>query len=305
MGNSGAMVQLGPHTQLGSDRCLAIVSPGNLFRLEWLKEHVRLLFPRLDCVAPRDLQHLQDVVKRSAETHRVLLTVGGDGTLNRVINAAKLNEQVIGLLPLGTGNDLARTLKIPHSPMSALHWLAQAAPAPTDLVEINGVLSHNSAGFGLDTQTLRVRDSSRGLAHSNYNVAFLQALHRLRPLELKLRWDGGERSGAFQWVLGMNAETIGKGTRVAPGAKVDDGLLEMVLFDRMPAWRMLAYLPRVIAGTHAGLPGITTARSRFIHCAAATPVDYAAADGELYYLCAKEVRLDCRAAAMTMLRQAN
>jgi diacylglycerol kinase family enzyme len=163
-------------------------------------------------------------------------------------------------------------------------------------------LGHNSVGLGLDCDTLRVREASRGLAHANYQVAFLKALRWIKPLKLEISTEDTQWRGRYMWVLGMNARFIGGGTLVAPAALLDDGLMDVVLFDQMPPLRMLAYLPRVMRGTHAALPGITTFRCRKLVCAAETPIDYIAADGELYYQLAKEIVLECRPGAMQMLR---
>jgi diacylglycerol kinase (ATP) len=290
------------HSEFGGERVLAIISPGCLFRLDWLKFKVGQVFPRLDCLAPRDLDHLADAVKRSVKTHRVVMAVGGDGTLHRVINSADLAEQVIALLPMGTGNDLARSLAVPNSVDSALKWLAGTRSKPTDLVSICGILAHNSAGFGLDTATLHVRDSRRGLAHSNYNVAFLIALRELKPLRLKITWEGGGITGEYLWVLGMNSRFIGKGTMIAPDASLDDGLLDVVLIEKTPPLKLLAMMPSVIQGKHDRLKPLRHLKSSVLVCESEQPVDYIAADGELYYVLERRIEIRSLPGAMRMLR---
>lgn len=302
MGVESDVATLAPHPEYADKRCLALISPGNLYRLDWLKANLPRVLPRVDCIAPRDIGHLNEVIRRSADTHRLLLTVGGDGTLNRVLNAANLAGQVLGLLPLGTGNDLARSIGMPRRPLAALRWLQSASARPTDVLRINGVLSHNSAGFGLDCDTLRVREASQGLAHRNYQVAFLNALRQFKPMELSIRSEERELSGSFMWVLAMNARFIGGGTLVAPAALLDDGLMDVVLFKRMPALQLLAYLPRVMAGTHGGLRGITHFRCRRLICSSERPTDYIAADGELYYQLQSKVEIECMPAAILLLR---
>ncbi len=167
---------LEPHPTLAGERVLAVLSPRSIDRLPLCKRLLGAVFPRLDVISPRSLEHLRDVVQHSAATHALVLAVGGDGTLHQVLNALDLERQVLGIVPSGTGNDFVRTLNLPTGFTQAIAGLHALTLQPTDYGVINGMRYHNSAGFGLDSATLRLREERRNWLTRNYNMAFLMAL---------------------------------------------------------------------------------------------------------------------------------
>jgi YegS/Rv2252/BmrU family lipid kinase len=281
---------------------MAIISKNNLMRLEWLKSTLGQVFPRLDCIAPRDLSHLRDVVRRSRESHPLVIAVGGDGTLHQVLQHIDLENQVLGLLPFGTGNDLARVIGCPTAPLAAAQYLQRAVPQPIDIIDANGIRVHNSAGFGIDTATIKVRERNRGLLHSNYNLAFLWALRELKPLRMRIDYGSVSESGDFWWVLAMNNRDIGKGTRIAPRARFDDGLLDMLLVREMPKLSLVKLLPKASKGRHLSEPGIVYEQLAELRCELSQAVDYLVCDGEMHFVATREVRFRCQPGALRLLR---
>ncbi len=282
-----------PHPDFASERVLGVISPANLRRLDELKAALLPIFPVLDLVAPDSLDHLGQLIHRSIPTHRLVLAIGGDGTLHQVLQHLDTSSQVLGLLPGGTGNDFARGLGYTDgmSAAAAARVLAGFRSQPSDLCTVNGIRYINSAGFGLDTETVKVREASTGLLHNNYTLAFLVALRRMRPLQM--RFDGimrGARdedavlggSGSFYWVLAMNSRDIGRGTRMAPLASLDDGLLDMILLRGVSKLRMLQLLPLALKGRHIGQTGVDFAHVRELHCELEAPLESLAVDGEIY-----------------------
>lgn len=295
-------MKLTPHPTLSGERVLAILSPRNLERLPLIRASVGAVFPHLDVVAPRDLSHLRDVVQRSAGSHRIVLAVGGDGTLHQVLNAADVARQVLGIVPAGTGNDFARVIGMPGQLNDAIAHLMQLTPQATDYGVINGLRYHNSAGFGLDAATLRLRETRKNVITRNYNLAFLLALASLRCPQLTINYDGTEVSGSYFWVLVMNTQQIGGGTRIAPKAGIADGRLDMVLVRETKKLNLVRHMPATLRGQHMGLPFITYEQVQSVTCRADSPVDYLAVDGELHYCGEREIKLAIRAGGMQFLR---
>lgn len=294
--------KLTPHPTLAGERVLAILSPRNLERLPLLRTGIGAVFPQLDVIGPRDLSHLREVVQRSAGTHRIVLAVGGDGTLHQVLNAADVTRQILGIVPAGTGNDFARAAGIPVQLDEAIARLAQLTPQATDYGVINGVRYHNSAGFGLDAATLRLRETRKSMLTRNYNLAFLMALAGLHCPKLKINYDGTPAAGSYFWVLVMNTQQIGGGTRIAPKAEIADGRLDMVLVHETAKLNLVRQMPATLRGQHTGLPFITYAQVQAVTCVADAPVDYLAVDGELHFCGEREISFAVRAGAMQFLR---
>jgi len=294
-------LQLSLHPLLASESVLAILAPSQIDALPLVKSTMGAVFPNLSVVCPRDLAHLGDVVKRSAKTHAIVLTVGGDGTFNRVLNAADLERQALGLVPGGSGNDLARTLGFPRRLQQAIARLHALSLRPTDYGVVNGIRYHNSAGFGLDSATLRLRMRG-GLPKRNYTLAFLMALAALRCPAAELTYDGASLSGRFFWVLAMNGQFIGGGTRIAPQAALDDGLLDMVLVKQTGKLNLLLHLPQALKGAHLHLSMVEAGSVARLACSLAEPIDYLAIDGELYPCGGRDVVIEVRPGGMRMLR---
>ncbi|MCC7478456.1 hypothetical protein IT575_08325 [bacterium] len=303
-----------PHPELGGERVLGIVSPANLRRLDELRAALKPLFPAIDLVAPDSLEHLGELLSRSQATHRLLLAIGGDGTLHQVLRHMDPAAQVLGLLPGGTGNDFARALGFRDgcSAASAAAQLAGFRIQPSDLCTVNGIRYINSAGFGLDTETVKVREASTGLLHRNYTLAFLAALHRMQPFSMRFSAQtsagpGGDQAplsgaGSYYWVLAMNSRDIGRGTRMAPHACLDDGLLDMILLRGVSKLRMLQLLPQALKGRHIGREGVDFAHVSRLDCELDAPLESLAVDGEIYPCGEKLVTFSARSGALQLLR---
>lgn len=290
-----------PHPMLAEERALAVLAPASLQHLPLLKRDLSQVFPRLNVIAPRDIQHLHQVVKRSRRTHRVLLAVGGDGTFHQVLQSADVAAQVLGLLPSGSGNDLARSLNFPRGLRRSIAHLLTLTPRPIDFGTACGIRFHTCAGFGLDSASLRLRQSRLGLLRRNYIAAYLLALVRLTCPALEITYDDQQLAGRFYWVLAMNAPFIGGGIRIAPQAKLNDGLLDMVLVKQTSKLNMLCLTPRAIRGKHLSRPEVVFAQISAMSCVSETALDYLAVDGELHYVGERKVNFTVHPGGMALL----
>lgn len=291
-----------PHPQLSGERALAVLSAANVIHLPELKQRLGQLFPNLDVIAPRDLEHLAEIIRRSHSTHRVVLSVGGDGMLHQVLQSIDLASQVLGLVPAGTGNDFARALNYPKGLSAAIEHLGKLTPQLTDYGRVNEYRYINSAGFGLDSETLRVRNTSTGLLHRNYIAAYLYVLAKLRPTACRLRIDGEELDGRWYWVLVMNSPYIGGGTLIAPRASITDGLLDVMLIKDTPKLNLIRHIPATVKGHHLGLSIVVYRQAREILCTTERPIDILAIDGEQRVCASSELRITVEAGKLSLLR---
>ena len=167
------------------------------------------------------------VANAIAEGHRLIVVGGGDGTLSSVLPHFVHREVVLGILPLGTANDLARTLGIPTDPEGAARVILEGATRRVDLGEVNGHPFFNVASIGLSVAVTEelTRDLKRRWGTIGYAIATIRALWRMRPFSAEIRCDGEVvRVRSLQIAVG-NGRHYGGGLTVDREARIDDELL--------------------------------------------------------------------------------
>jgi YegS/Rv2252/BmrU family lipid kinase len=187
---------------------------------------------------------------RAHAVDRVVLG-GGDGTLNGAIPGLLEVGLPFGILPLGTANDLARSLGIPFDIAGAARVIAEAAPRPLDLGEVNGHAYFNvaSIGFSAELAAELKAEAKRRFGTFGYAIAAFGLLRRARPFTATLTHDGlVERVKTIQVSVG-NGRHYGGGLTVAEDARPDDGLLDVYSLEVTHWWRLVALLPWLRRGT--------------------------------------------------------
>ncbi|MDO9707753.1 lipid kinase [Paracraurococcus lichenis] len=176
---------------------------------------------------------------------------GGDGTLNAAIPGLLKAGLPFGILPLGTANDLARSLGIPLDLEGAARVIATAAPRPVDLGEVNGHCYFNvaSIGFSAELAAELKSEAKKRFGKLGYAVAALGLVRRARPFTVVLMHDGAvERVRTIQVSVG-NGKHYGGGMTVAEDARPDDGLFDVYSLEVRHWWRLLMLLPWLRRGT--------------------------------------------------------
>jgi diacylglycerol kinase (ATP) len=177
---------------------------------------------------------------------------GGDGTLNAAIPGLLQAGLPFGILPLGTANDLARSLGIPTDLEGAARVIAEEAPRAVDLGEVNGHMYFNvaSVGFSAELAAGLKAEAKRRWGRLGYAVAAFGLLRRARPFTATLVHDGVvERVKTLQVSVG-NGRHYGGGLTVSEQARPDDGLLDVYSLEVRHWWRLVALVPWLRRGTH-------------------------------------------------------
>ncbi len=219
----------------------------------------------------------------AARAGRIVVAAGGDGTARDVANgvlAAANPAAVMGLVPLGTGNDLARSLgRIGHGLDRALDALQEGRVVRLDVGQVNGgEYFVNSLGIGFDAEVVRRRAAHRFKVPSYFPGTVL-LVFKYRPQRYRVRWRDGEREGPALLVAAMNGTCEGGGVRLAPNAKLEDGLLELYWIDPITLWKFARYVWAVRRGTHDGLPMVHYARTAWLTVESEASIGYHV-DGE-------------------------
>jgi diacylglycerol kinase (ATP) len=189
-----------------------------------------------------------------------VIAAGGDGTINEVLNglADDFGAQQFAVLPLGTANDLARTLNLPLEPAAAAEALNAGRVRPLDVVrlEVAGAATRyflNVSAGGFSTKLADNLDETTKLwwGALAYGISALKTLHQLEPYELRVTIDDEPplELSAYNLVV-ANARFVGGGVPVAPRAQPDDGLVDLVVFKATPMARLLTLVPKALLGEH-------------------------------------------------------
>ncbi len=229
----------------------------------------------------RSLEHAGELAREGLAAGELPVSFSGDGVAGAVAAAAAGTEgAVVGVLPGGSGNDFCRHVGIPQDALEACEVIAHGTPSPIDLGEANGTPFLGIASLGFDSEANALANRApRRLGRAIYVYGALGAVARWAPAHFDVSVDG-EREHFDGWsVIVANTSVYGGGMYVAPDARVDDGLLDVVLIRRTSRLRFLASFPRVFKGTHVREPNVTVLRGREVTVAASRPFDVYA-DGD-------------------------
>ena len=199
----------------------------------------------------------------------MIVAAGGDGTLNEVINGIgeNLGDTRVGLLPLGTGNDFARTIGIPTDLEAALEVIRAGETRAVDLVrvtsdEVRYFVNVSAGGFsGLVDEKLtpEMKKTWGPLAYLRSAAA---ALPELRAYRTTLAFDNTDSAVLELYnVVVANGRYVGGGTLIAPEASIDDGLLDIILIQKRSAPELVLLAAQVALGSHLSSDAIVFRRA--------------------------------------------
>lgn len=204
-----------------------------------------------------------ELIRRHAAEVDVAVIGGGDGTLSAGVAGIVETGLPLGILPLGTANNVARTLDIPNDIEEACGIIAAGHTRRIDLGSVNGTYFFTTASLGLSVAITRELDpaAKRRWGVLAYGLAALRVLSRVRPFTAEIVWAGGrERSRTVQIVVG-NGPHYGSAMTVAADAAIDDAQLDVYSIELRKWYHMLALLPALKRGSHGAREGVFVLRA--------------------------------------------
>jgi YegS/Rv2252/BmrU family lipid kinase len=209
----------------------------------------------------------------AASAGETIVAVSGDGMVGALADALRhLPTAVLGVIPGGRGNDLARVLGIPDDPEAAAAIIAEGHTRPVDLGSVESLdpggeerafICIASAGFDSDANRI-ANEAPSWLGGLVYLYAALSALIAWKPARFEVELDPpGQRRSFRGYSIGAgNSKAYGGGMLAAPQAMLDDGLLEVVLVESVGKFRFLTrILPKIFRGTHVHEPNVSVFRA--------------------------------------------
>ncbi|MGN6473396.1 MAG: diacylglycerol kinase [Mycobacteriales bacterium] len=241
--------------------------------------------------------------KAVADGVDAVVALGGDGMVHLALNAVAGTDTPLGIIPAGTGNDLAATLGLPaKDPVAAAgivsDRLNSGSAWPMDAIQVGDKWFGCVLGAGFDS---RVNDRANRMSwpkgRMRYNLAMLAELGVFAPLPFQLVVDGEKVETDAMLIAIGNAKSYGAGMHVTPDADVTDGLMDVMVLGPVSKLEFLKTFPKVFKGTHTSHPAVTMRRAKVVELS--SPGVTAYADGE--YLADLPIRCECVPGAVRIL----
>ncbi|MEV5935789.1 diacylglycerol/lipid kinase family protein [Streptomyces sp. NPDC093250] len=251
-----------------------------------LARHLREEGAELRTEYSRGLAHARQLARDAGQQGRVVLAVGGDGMAGAVGGALSGTGATLGLVPAGRGNDFARALGLPHDPEELARILLHGEPRQVDTIEVTSAVHDRtvvlgSVYAGVDALANRHANRSRLLKGSaSYYAGGLRAVAAWRPARYRVTVDGEEHPHTGYTVVAANSGFYGSGRAIAPDARVDDGLLDVVMIEDAPRRLFFALMQELRAGAHVRRPQVRILRGSEIRIEADRDIPYGT-DGEV------------------------
>ena len=221
--------------------------------------------------------HLRDRVAAGVDG---VVALGGDGLVNMALQVVAGTGLPLGIVPAGTGNDIARALGVdPGDAEAAADLVVHGRTRTVDLGRANGRWFAGVLGSGFDSAVNeRANRMTWPGGRARYNLAILAELRTFRPVPFVIDLDGVSWHTDAMLVAVGNGQSYGGGMRVTPDARLDDGLLDVMVLGPMTKRGFIRAFPTVYKGTHLANPAVTVRRARHVVLHAEGVTAYA--DGE-------------------------
>jgi YegS/Rv2252/BmrU family lipid kinase len=185
----------------------------------------------------------EDIVAKYKEQKNILLAVGGDGMVNRVLNGIAGTDNILGIIPLGSGNDFYKSVE------KDLKEYYNSC----DLIKINNKYFINVACFGIDADVgnNKVKVTSKLIPKSQrYNVALLKTFSQYKCRQLEIDINGEKLSGEYTTVAVCNGMYYGNGYKISPTSNPTNGLLDIYVVDKVNKIKMAKLILKMKDGNH-------------------------------------------------------
>jgi len=190
--------------------------------------------------SPKDAMRLASAAVE--ELFDIVVAVGGDGTINEIVQGMGNTPLILGIIPTGSGNGLARHLEIPLEPEKAIKHINNLKTRTIDIASINGYPFASIAGLGFDARVANKYRKLKKRGLYGYSRVVMREFFRYREREYVLSFNGQKITRQALLLSIANSNQFGYNTIIAPYAEPDDGLLDIVIVKKFP----ISEIPRMI-----------------------------------------------------------
>ena len=196
--------------------------------------------------------HATELARRAAQNGATtVMSVGGDGTLSETAAGLVHSKTALGVIPAGTGNDFMKVIKTPSKWLEALEQILTTPARPVDTGTMNERFFLNVCGAGFDVMVLDFAEKAKKHCHGiwPYLYGVIRSIGSYHPFRMHITiGDQTELNDRFMLCTIANGRYIGGGIPIMPLAEVNDGLLDILVVDSVPAWKIPFYLPSLLSG---------------------------------------------------------
>ncbi|HEY9651522.1 MAG TPA: lipid kinase [Coleofasciculaceae cyanobacterium] len=256
-----ALLLVNPQSRRGEAARRQVIEHLEQQGLEWVEE------------SGEDPLKFPDFIRRYHREIDLVIIGGGDGSVSAAVPGLLDTNLPLGILPLGTANNLARTLQIPPSPPEACRVIAEGRIQRIDLGWVNGHYFFNIASLGLSAEINRrvSKRLKRRWGVLAYIVTGLQVIWQVRPFDADIQWNNHSiRVKTLQITVG-NGRYYGSGLVIAEDATIDDERLDLHSLEIQHWWEMLPLIPSAVRGKSIMGQGVRTIEAKEFHLYTATP----------------------------------
>lgn len=187
--------------------------------------------------------HAGELARYYSDKSDFLVAVGGDGSVNEVGSALVGTGVPMGIIPVGSGNGLARHLGIPLKVSKAISIINENITRSIDVIKVNEYYSFNVAGVGFDALISQKATESKSRGQLQYVRLVTKEFADYRPLKYQIKFDNGKVINRKAFIVSFaNSSQWGNNFYIAPRAKIDDGLIDMCIISEFPKYEILSLL---------------------------------------------------------------
>ena len=225
---------------------------------------------------------ISNIVKERAQEFDVIVACGGDGTIRETAIALLEQEALLGIIPMGSGNDLCKSLGIPSDLDKSIALLKNGTSTKVDIGYCNNIYFLNTLGFGFDGLTNKfASESSLKNGFLRYAFGALKANFNRTVFSAEIVFPNGDKIlKPIMMLTAANGRVEGGNFCVAPKASMLDGKLDLVILEPVSKWLLPFKLPLFLNGSHLKLKEVQTIQSAECNISFDMPVDIHA-DGEV------------------------
>ena len=235
--------------------------------------------------ATRLREELKEIIASlTLEKGNSIIVLGGDGTLHDVLNSfVDFENNSLGIIPLGTGNDFAQSAHIPTDIKKATELILSTTPRPIDYIQFDsGLRSLNAFGMGVDVDVLQRAYSGKSVKRSKYLRALIVSLVKFKSHNFTVRYNGVEEEHFGLISAVGNGRQFGGGIKLFPDAEIDDGYLDLFMVDFVSKPKMLGAFIKLMGGKINKVKQVKAVRVKEVEFIPDSENFTFQADGELY-----------------------
>lgn len=263
------------------NRICFIVNPAangdrSLHHIDWLRQEASKRWNNFEIVIAERQQSLADLAKSKSEIFDVIVACGGDGTISQIINGLAQTDTVLGILPIGSGNDFVKSLGLNKALPVCLEIIYQNHITSIDLIRYKGDLEGwcaNTVGIGVDGwANFYAHQSSWIKGRLQYYVGALKAITNFRGSKMDIQSKEFSINDEYMMATICNGKWEGGSFLVAPDGDMNDGKMDVLCIEKVPIILLITYLLRFRWGPASWMKGIKMFSAKNIELKSSDPV---------------------------------